>query len=59
MNEAQISAAYKPYIKSGLTNFRLVVQQMGDGKSYKLVCCQGACPGAPSTVPKVSGLRVQ
>jgi arylsulfatase A-like enzyme len=50
--EAQVHAAYKPYIKSGLLNFRLVVQQMSDGKSYKLVCCKGACPGPPSTIHK-------
>jgi arylsulfatase A-like enzyme len=41
---------YRPYVSSGLSNFRMVVQQMGE-KQYKYICCQGSCPNPPSTAP--------
>lgn len=44
---------YRPFVSSGLSNFRMVVQQMKpDGKQYKYICCQGSCPNPPSTAPK-------
>ena len=43
----------RTFVKSGLGNWRLVVQvDPVNGKSYKLICCQGECPEAPSTAPK-------
>lgn len=43
---------YRDFVSSGLSNFRLVVQQQDDGTQYKYICCKGACPSAPSTAPK-------
>ena len=43
----------RSFVKSGLGQWRLVVQvNPADSKSYKLICCKGACPQAPSTAPK-------
>ena len=43
----------RSFVKSGLSTWRMVVQtNPGDGKSYKLICCKGECPEAPSTAPK-------
>jgi len=44
---------YRPFISSGLSNFRLVVKDVG-GTSFKYICCKGQCPNPPSTAPKVS-----
>ena len=41
---------YRQFVSSGLSNFRMVVQQIGD-KQYKYICCQGSCPNPPSTAP--------
>lgn len=52
---ASAPAALMPrsFVKSGLGKWRLVVQvNPADSKSYKLICCKGACPGSPSTAPK-------
>jgi arylsulfatase A-like enzyme len=43
-------AEYRPFVSSGLSNFRMVVQQFGQ-KQYKYICCQGGCPNPPSTAP--------
>lgn len=43
-------AKYRPFVSSGLNNFRMVVKQMGQ-KQYKYICCQGSCPNPPSTAP--------
>jgi hypothetical protein len=43
-------AKYRPFVSSGLNNFRMVVKQMGE-KQYKYICCQGSCPNPPSTAP--------
>ena len=43
-------STYRPYVSSGLSNFRMVVQQIGS-KQYKYICCQGPCPNPPSTAP--------
>lgn len=40
------AAPYRPFVASGLLSWRLVVQTRGD-TDYKLICCRGACPGAP------------
>ena len=48
---AAAAAQYRGFVSSGLSNFRLVVQQIGS-KQYKYICCQGACPNPPSTAPK-------
>ena len=37
---------YRPFVASGLGSWRAVVQTRA-GVDYKLVCCRGACPGAP------------
>jgi hypothetical protein len=44
---------YRDHVSSGLSNFRLVVQQMADGTTYKYICCHGECPNPPSTAPPV------
>lgn len=44
---------YRPFISSGLSNFRMVVKEL-NGTSYKYICCHGPCPNAPSTAPKPS-----
>ena len=41
---------YRPFVSSGLSNFRMVVQQINN-KQYKYICCQGSCPNPPSTAP--------
>ena len=41
---------YRPFVSSGLNNFRMVIKQMGE-KQYKYICCQGSCPNPPSTAP--------
>ena len=46
------AAQYRPFVSSGLANFRLVVQRdAASGTQYKYICCQGPCPNAPSTAP--------
>jgi len=45
--------AYRPFVSSGLNNFRMVIKEM-DGISYKYICCKGKCPNPPSTAPPVS-----
>lgn len=42
------AAQYRGFVSSGLSNFRLVVQQI-DLKQYKYICCKGTCPNPPST----------
>jgi len=44
---------YRPYVSSGLDNFRMVVKEV-DSVSYKYICCKGECPKPPSTAPSVS-----
>jgi arylsulfatase A-like enzyme len=44
----------RPFVSSGLDNWRLAVQQH-NGTWYKFVCCQGACPQAPHNVPAPVG----
>jgi len=51
--QASSSTGYRPFVSSGLDNFRMVVKEV-DGISYKYICCKGQCPGSPSTAPKVS-----
>jgi arylsulfatase A-like enzyme len=41
------SAYERPFVSSGLANWRMVVQTQGP-RMWKYICCQGACPGAPS-----------
>eukprot|EP00052_Salpingoeca_macrocollata_P023954 m.212495 g.212495 ORF g.212495 m.212495 type:complete len:523 (+) comp22152_c0_seq3:622-2190(+) len=48
--EGRASAAYRSTVQSGLGEWRMVVQELG-GISYKLICCKGSCPKAPSTAP--------
>lgn len=45
------AAQYRGFVSSGLSNFRLVVQQI-DLKQYKYICCKGTCPNPPSTAPE-------
>jgi hypothetical protein len=47
---AGAAGAYRRFVSSGLDNFRMVVAEAG-GVVYKYICCDGACPGAPSTAP--------
>merc|ERR1712039_1167794 len=42
----------RPFIASGLDNWRMAVQQH-EGMWFKFICCYGKCKGAPSTVPGV------
>merc|ERR1712203_725205 len=42
----------RPFVASGLDNWRMAVQQH-NGTWFKFVCCAGKCKGAPSTVPPV------
>merc|ERR1712039_4852 len=52
--EANSSATpYRDHISSGLSNFRVVIKEIG-GVSYKYICCKGQCPNPPSTAPAVS-----
>lgn len=50
---AQASAGYRPFVASGLDNWRMVVQTRASpvAGSYKLICCEGRCPNPPSTAP--------
>ena len=41
------SAYARPFVSSGLANWRAVVKTEGEAM-YKYICCQGSCPGAPS-----------
>eukprot|EP01059_Diplonema_ambulator_P011362 TRINITY_DN21308_c0_g1_i2.p1 TRINITY_DN21308_c0_g1~~TRINITY_DN21308_c0_g1_i2.p1 ORF type:complete len:338 (+),score=113.28 TRINITY_DN21308_c0_g1_i2:326-1339(+) len=49
------ASSYKPYVSSGLNQWRMVVKNTtsdaGVVGSYKYICCQGACPSAPTTAP--------
>ena len=51
------AAPSRSHVSSGLAIFRLVIKDFPETKeSFKFVCCNGTCPGAPSTVPaKPSG----
>ena len=40
------------FVSSGVHNWRLVVKE-SHGSSYKLICCQGNCPGKPKNVPNI------
>lgn len=42
----------RPFISSGLDTWRLVVKET-HGSSYKLICCEGNCPGKPKNVPSL------
>ena len=45
--------AYRPFVSSGLNNFRMVVWQDPDTQQqWKYICCQGKCPNPPSTAPE-------
>ena len=45
--------AYRSFVSSGLSKFRMVVwQDPATQKQWKYICCKGDCPGAPSTAPK-------
>ena len=44
---------YRPFVSSGLANFRLVVQEL-NGTQWKYICCQGQCPNRPSTAPNAT-----
>eukprot|EP00118_Oscarella_pearsei_P002806 m.11700 g.11700 ORF g.11700 m.11700 type:complete len:537 (+) comp23544_c0_seq2:38-1648(+) len=37
----------RPYIWSGLGSWRVVIQWVDDKTIYKLICCNGTCPGQP------------
>jgi hypothetical protein len=41
------SAYARPFVSSGLANWRAVVKTEGPAM-YKYICCKGACPGQPS-----------
>lgn len=44
---------YRPYVSSGLSNFRMVVWEDPDSqRQWKYICCKGQCPNPPSTAPK-------
>jgi hypothetical protein len=45
-------ASYRPFVSSGLSSWRAVVQSAGDGSIYKLICCKGVCPGQPANVSR-------
>ena len=45
---------YRPFVASGLGSWRAVVQTRA-GVDYKLVCCRGACPGAPRNASAAAG----
>merc|ERR1712154_104140 len=36
---------YRKYVSSGLSNWRMVVQQINTTTTWKFICCQGQCPG--------------
>ena len=40
----------RPYIASGLDNWRMVVESE---TNLKFVCCKGKCPGVPKNAPDV------
>ena len=46
---AGAKTSVRPFVASGLDNWRLAVQQH-NGLWYKFVCCYGACPSAPHNV---------
>ena len=51
-----VDRKYRDVVRSGLLGkgipWRMVMTTSPhDGKSYKLVCCQGVCPEPPSTIP--------
>jgi len=51
------ATSVRPFVASGLDNWRLVVQQVNGSNSngsewYKFVCCKGTCPSAPHNVPE-------
>eukprot|EP00936_MAST-01D_sp_MAST-1D-sp1_P001403 g1403.t1 len=49
------TTSVRPYVSSGLDNWRLAVQEH-NGTWFKFICCKGHCPNAPSNVPSpVSG----
>ena len=49
------TTSIRPYVSSGLDNWRLAVQEH-NGTWFKFICCKGHCPNAPSNVPSpVSG----
>mmetsp|Transcript_59788 Transcript_59788/g.142315 ORF Transcript_59788/g.142315 Transcript_59788/m.142315 type:complete len:567 (-) Transcript_59788:177-1877(-) len=50
---ANNSAGYRPFVSSGLSTFRVVIQEI-EGVSYKYICCLGECPGKPTTAPPVA-----
>ncbi len=48
------AGAYRRFVSSGLDNFRMLVAEKAfeaGGVVCKYICCDGACPGAPSTAP--------
>jgi arylsulfatase A-like enzyme len=49
-------AAYRPFVSSGLANWRMVVAAR-NGTDYKLICCRGACPGQPRNSSRTGGGR--
>jgi hypothetical protein len=50
------SAYARPFVSSGLANWRMVVQAPADGsgRMWKYICCRGACPGAPANATGAS-----
>ena len=44
---------YRPFVSSGLANFRLVVQEL-NGTQWKYICCLSQCPNPPSTAPNTT-----
>ena len=42
----------RSFVSSGLDTWRLVVKE-SHGSSYKLICCDGECPGKPKNVPNL------
>merc|ERR1712185_343836 len=51
--QTRAAPTYRPFVSSGLDNFRMVVQEV-QGTSYKYICCKGQCPDPPSTAPPVA-----
>ena len=47
--------SYRPFVSSGLSSWRAVVQSASDGAIYKLICCRGVCPGQPSNATAAGG----
>ena len=47
------SSAYRSFISSGLSRFRMVVwEDPATSTQWKYICCQGDLPNPPSTAPK-------